>query len=786
MSSGVLNMRNRITLGLFLVTAMILAGCTSSDENPDWQPREEYPAWAYDAPFYYQPAEELQPQEKVGNNIPIYYVREKLVFVRHPNLPADWRTSPPASYGKRKLPKGKNKAAFMKNLWKQALSPYIEVWFSQDAGQHWKRAGYFGQEQSHFLFDSGGDGTFWVRFVGAGQSPAEVPPGQPHEIFVIDTHAPNIEVSVSPSPWEDDEKTIPHIYQIGETVTVSWSVTDMCLASDSVKLSTAFARFPHNLVWSEYEKSLPAFSSMKVKIPAEASHQSGLRFRIIAKDRAGNIGLGMSEIMHVRNSRISDPAEEKSPAVEAPEADGEVEYQPDSTEPEPKPEASSQAPREPRGYFSVSDPDPIALEKKKRTITAEPIPVKSQPVSKAAAKTATPKAPVRKQPAAVKPSQEMVLLESVLKNDLVSCPSSACRANKANLVPPAGLLDPILAKAKTPATKTTPASPPKKLAAVEPRVNFRSVAAVERSRSRSLESLKSLRKKKESQSAQTSVFDDAEKLFAPAEPVKPIPAAVKVKKIAASPAPKPVEPIAIEKLSQIPKAEADLTTRSEIATKPKSKDKSPPQATSAILAEAQEPVFDREKIETPAQPGASDLSKIFPPAPTPPAAGGSSPQAPKPASSRFKALARASETGPPSPKTIRRNSSSQPDLSNIPENIQLGWPAKGMTLRSGVSRLLSWMPQAAVRYQSIELQFSSNDSRKWITVAKGIKPGRALTWTVPVVNSKVCRLRLIGLGSKGDKAILATSEVFLVDTGVWETIDMSGFRFVAENDKKRS
>ena len=183
-------MRNGLKLGLFIVTAVILSGCTSPDENPDWDARSEYPAWAYDAPFYYQPAEELKPQETIGNNIPIFYVRKQVVFLRHPSLPADWRTTPPANFNGKGIPEGKDRANFIKDLWKNELPGHVEVWFSPDAGQHWARAGYFGLEQSHYLFDSGGDGNFWLRFVGPDLKPSKVPPGQPHQIVVVDTHAP--------------------------------------------------------------------------------------------------------------------------------------------------------------------------------------------------------------------------------------------------------------------------------------------------------------------------------------------------------------------------------------------------------------------------------------------------------------------------------------------------------------------------------------------------------------------------------------------------------------------
>ena len=121
-------------------------------------------------------------------------------------------------------------------------------------------------------------------------------------------------------------------------------------------------------------------------------------------------------------------------------------------------------------------------------------------------------------------------------------------------------------------------------------------------------------------------------------------------------------------------------------------------------------------------------------------------------------------------------------LSDISEKIQQGWPAKGMTLRGGVSRLLNWIPKSADGYKKVELQFTSDDGKRWFTVANGMKRGQAVLWTVPVVTTKTSRLRIIGLDDKGKRTVLETSKPFTVDTGAWETIDMSGFQ--TETPKK--
>jgi len=129
------------------------------------------------------------------------------------------------------------------------------------------------------------------------------------------------------------------------------------------------------------------------------------------------------------------------------------------------------------------------------------------------------------------------------------------------------------------------------------------------------------------------------------------------------------------------------------------------------------------------------------------------------------------------PTTMRR-------LSDIPERVQQGWPSADMRLRGGVSRLLNWMPDSVSNYKKVELHFTSN-GRTWIPVARGLRKGSAVMWTVPVVSSTKCQLRIVGLGDKGAQTILVTSPQFTVDTGTWKTIDLSGFKAEVKEKKKK-
>jgi hypothetical protein len=282
-----------------VVVAACVAGCTQQDENPAWAPESDYPSWAYDAPFYYRPTEDLRVVETVGEGVPVYHTRDELFFVKHPRG------------------------------YQLTGVPRVSVWASRDAGKHWTRSGYFGIEQSHFLFRAESDGRYWLRFVGPGQGITRVPPGMPHRIYVVDRAAPQIELEIDPPPWtmQDDQK-VPYIYKVGEPITLRWVVHDENLDEETVKMGTSFAEFPHNLVWSEWPSALPRAQSMIVEIPPEAVKEGGMRFRMEAADKAGNVGLAMTEPLQITAEGATEavatvppiPPEEREREIHGPES----------------------------------------------------------------------------------------------------------------------------------------------------------------------------------------------------------------------------------------------------------------------------------------------------------------------------------------------------------------------------------------------------------------------------------------------------------------------------------
>ena len=255
------------------IATAIITGCQQVDENPHWNPAADYPAWTYDAPFYYRPSAEAQPVESVGKGIYVYYSRGGHFFVRHPGGCQLTGTA------------------------------RVAVWFSIDEGKNWETAGHFGVEQTHFLFQTEQDARHWVRFVGPGQeNTAKGPVPLPHRIYVVDRKAPEIAIAVRPSPWDDKEKKVPHIYKVGDDVSIGWAVRDINLKPKSIRLESCIGKVPFQLAWGRFRGALPPTGRRVIKIPPAAAREGSIRFRIEAEDKAGNVSAVMTTGLQVKRS----------------------------------------------------------------------------------------------------------------------------------------------------------------------------------------------------------------------------------------------------------------------------------------------------------------------------------------------------------------------------------------------------------------------------------------------------------------------------------------------------
>lgn len=682
---------------------LLLYGCQSQDENPNWHPPTEYPDWTYDKPVYVEPAEEPKPYETVANNIDVYYSRARTFFVRHPA--------------------GKQ----------EDLRPRTAVWYSWDGGNTWAKNGHFGLHQTYYTFCAEQDGQCWIRFVGPGMGVAEVPPGQPHEIHVVDTQAPAVTVEVEPPPLEEvcvdsqgneiscDRKCCchtkiqrPHFYHAGEKILVHWTVVDMNLEPKSLELGTCFARFPHNLVWSRFQGELSPSGTLEVVIPPEAVSQAGMRFRMVARDKAGNIGLGMSEILEVQPA-VATETKKEQPNDETARRE-ETAAKPKAVEPAPRGETST---RQPAAAKPVGEPA---------------APSKPQP-----AKTTTEEIPesttIHKPPAKAAP---------------LGVPE-----------PPADLTDPVRIEQPPEPQPAKPQSPPAP-APGQPEPSPRSAG--------------------EPQPQPEIVKTEAPEpiLVKPARKTEPPAAekpAIEAEKPQKKEKPEPVKVVAVPKPEpKTERAEVSLAAMErEMETARQEKEQTAPAAEEKpqpvpvkILARAPEESQPEPKATPMPEtetPGADEKEKSSP---------------------RIKPLdvQPVQKTEPlVAAESVEETASAAPKLSDIPEKVQQGWPARGMTVQGGVSRLLNWLPASAAEYPKVQLEFSSNGGKSWIIVAEDLRPGTVAVWTVPTITSENCLLRVVGLNATGEAEPLETSETFRVEAGQWETIDMSGFKLEIPKSK---
>ncbi len=518
------------------VMLLVTPGCMLVDENPEWNPKE-LPDWTYDAPWYYRPAEDLPVKEAIGpEEIPIYYSCTKEFYVVHP--------------GGTQIDG----------------APRIAVWVSTDEGQNWKKEGYFGVGQTHLQVQADTDGAHWIRFVGPGQDPPQIPPGTPDRIYVVDSRPPGVTVVVDPPPYTDEEKTKPYLYHPGQTVEIAWAVRDANLVDDSIKLGMGFANFPNNIVFVEIPKTLGPMGSLLVDIPEDAAGYGGIRFRIIACDKADNPGMGLTEVLHLS----AEPVDSESPVAEVPSEEG------------PEGEVSS-----------VESPEEAPAEVEE-TAALEPGPEEA-PAEVAEA-----------------PAYEPVA-------DVPEMPEQA-------------------------------EGPELEIAEVEPK---------------------------------------------PTAPAKEAPEA----------------------------EEAQIKYRPDVR---------PEEPSPSETDEPEEEEVAEEQI-LPVQPTVHKFQPV-----------------------------RSAKPTFPIPRKVGPF-----DLLHQTQGTpgqKLGWPSGGTLIRGGTYRRLGWLPTVASKFKTIELQFSANDGRSWAIVSGKLKFGKPVFWVVPMVTSKICRLRVVAITKRGERLMLASSPKFTVDT----------------------
>lgn len=274
--------RMRLAVFATVVFSFLLSACSEmpapfarkdktprSDKDASFDPPNQYPEWAYNQQSYVKPAAELTPEVKARPNDPLhYFTREKVVMIRRP-----------AGYTPEEVPQ-------------------VALYWTDNNGFHWHKAGYFGREQTFFPFEVEEDGDYGIRFIGPGQEPAKETPAFPERVYHVDTAPPEVEVFIEPEQtW----------YTPGQTITISWTAKDYHLIENPVTISMAmdFTADDHKPI--EVQRDLADSGSISYEIPSEAVDHE-IRFRVEAMDRAANLGLAYSYALQV----VSDLGEPKT------------------------------------------------------------------------------------------------------------------------------------------------------------------------------------------------------------------------------------------------------------------------------------------------------------------------------------------------------------------------------------------------------------------------------------------------------------------------------------------
>jgi len=309
-----------------------VAGCCCGKEpkRVAFDPAEQLPEWAYDAPFYYRPSSDKGDVGDVlppaGPGCPVHcYTRDHVIHLPRPPVPAP--TTGPTRSGDRPL----SPADF---------APRIAVYVTQTGGQIWRRAGYFGLGQTYFAFPAEDEGVYGFRFSGPGLPEPNCMPPIPAVVWHVDSTPPEVNVYVEPAQDR---------YVVNDQVTVRWSACDVNLADRPVRITCSWKSTEQDAEhWSILHKDLPPEGTTTLTIPPGTVGGLGIKIRAEARDRAGNIGWSFPAVLYV----VDRPAEPPPAATSPPEATT-LPTSMKASEPEPDRTATVSSTDEP------ADPQPV-------------------------------------------------------------------------------------------------------------------------------------------------------------------------------------------------------------------------------------------------------------------------------------------------------------------------------------------------------------------------------------------------------------------------------------------
>lgn len=228
--------------------------------------QETYPAWAYSDSKLEPRPDGQKPTTIARDTEPVqYYTNQRVVMVRQPTgYPAD-------------------------------EIPEVAVWWTDNGGLHWHKAGYFGRGQSFFPLKVSNDGTYGVRFVGPYQPAATYGPSSPERLYCVDTIAPEVEVRLNPEQAR---------YHVGDAVSIVWRANDPNLMESPVRIAMMMDLSTAQNRAADLQRDLPGEGTLTHVFSRDAAGREAW-FRVEAEDRAGNVGIAYSFALQVVDAPLA-------------------------------------------------------------------------------------------------------------------------------------------------------------------------------------------------------------------------------------------------------------------------------------------------------------------------------------------------------------------------------------------------------------------------------------------------------------------------------------------------
>lgn len=186
----------------------------------------------------------------------------------------------------------------------------LAVWWTDNDGFHWNRAGTFERGQRHFLLRVPRDGDYGVRFVAENSELNPSLTGRIERMYHVDTRPPDVTVNIRP----DVQWFVP-----GDELIVDWAAEDFHLTETPVRIGALLDFSADRQECVELLGRLAAEGEAALPVPGEfVGHE--FTIRVEALDRAGNLGVAYSHALRIAGESPVERTAFQSPDAGQPAA----------------------------------------------------------------------------------------------------------------------------------------------------------------------------------------------------------------------------------------------------------------------------------------------------------------------------------------------------------------------------------------------------------------------------------------------------------------------------------